>query len=50
MNIMGKKSVTSQVKRTLDMMLKLEANSASCMVVYEPKKPEGLSKFKRKGK
>lgn len=47
-NTNKRKRIISSIKRPLDIMLKLEANSASCTVLYEPKKPEGLSKFKRK--
>lgn len=43
-----REKVSNSVKKALNMMLKLEANSTSCAVVYEPKKPESLSKFKRK--
>ena len=44
---MERKNVNS-VGKILQMMLKLEANSASCTVMYEPKQPENLEKFKRK--
>lgn len=43
-----KADISATVKSTLNMMLKLEANSASCGVLYEPKAPEGLNNFKRK--
>nr|WP_308668184.1 cyclic lactone autoinducer peptide [uncultured Agathobacter sp.] len=46
---MERKNVNS-VGKILQMMLKLEANSASCTVMYEPKQPENLAKFKRKTK
>lgn len=36
------------IKGILDTVLKLEANSASCVVLYQPQTPEGLSKFKKK--
>lgn len=42
------KSVSGATKRVLESVLKLEANSASCIVLYEPKAPEALSKFKKK--
>lgn len=45
-----KKNIISHVKGTLDTMLRIEANSASCGVMYEPESPKGLSKFKRKTK
>lgn len=43
-----RKNIISHVKGTLDTMLRIEANSASCGV--EPESPKGLSKFKRKTK
>ncbi len=43
-----REKVTNSVKRALNIMLSLEANSASCGVVYEPKLPDGLWRFKRK--
>lgn len=44
---MERKNANS-VGKMLQVMLKLEANSASCTVMYEPKQPEKLAKFKRK--
>ena len=35
------------IKATLDMFLKVEANSASCVLAYQPKSPEGLKKFRK---
>lgn len=35
------------VKTALDMFLRVEANSASCMFAYQPKSPEGLKKFRK---
>lgn len=46
---MERKNANS-VEKILRMMLKLEANSASCTVMYEPKQPKKLAKFKRKTK
>lgn len=43
-----REGMSYSVKKALNMMLKLEADSASCTVLYEPKMPEELSKFKRK--
>jgi cyclic lactone autoinducer peptide len=45
-----RKNIISHVKGTLDTMLRVEANSASCGVMYEPESPKELSKFKRKTK
>lgn len=45
-----KKNIISHVKGTLDTILRVEANSASCCIIYEPESPKGLSKFKRKTK
>ena len=36
------------VKTALDLFLKVEANSASCIFAYQPKSPEGLNKFRKK--
>lgn len=44
-----RKNIISHVKGTLDTMLRVEANSASCGVMYE-QSPKELSKFKRKTK
>lgn len=46
----SRKNIILNVKGTLDMILRIEANSASCCVIYEPKSPKELSKFKRKTK
>lgn len=35
------------VKTALDMFLKVEANSASCVLAYQPKAPEALKKFRK---
>ena len=32
----------------LNAVLRTEANSASCMLLYQPKAPKELSKFRRK--
>ena len=42
-----RKNIISHVKGTLDTILRVEANSASCCVIYEPKSPK---EFKRKTK
>ena len=41
-------SMSEMLIKTLDKVLKLEANSTSCLVVYQPKMPEGLERFKNK--
>lgn len=43
-----REKMTGSVKRTLDIMLKLEANSASCIAFYEPREPKQIANFKRK--
>lgn len=45
-----RKNIISHVKGTLDTILRVEANSASCCIIYEPESPKGLLKFKRKTK
>ena len=45
-----RKNIISHVKGTLDTILRVEANSASCSIIYEPESPKGLSKNKRKTK
>ena len=37
-----RKNIISHVKGTLDTMLRVEANSASCCVIYEPERPKDL--------
>lgn len=41
-----KKSVKLVVK-ALNGILRTEANSTSCYIVYQPKAPESLSRFRR---
>ena len=38
-----KKSKAGKVVKVLDLVLKLEANSASCVFAYEPKTPNYVS-------
>lgn len=38
--------ISGATTKILKTVLKLEANSASCIVLYQPKTPENLSKFK----
>lgn len=42
------KVVAGKVVKILDVSLRTEANTASCVVLYQPKAPESLSRFKRK--
>lgn len=50
---MREKSLSRQTAKvvagTLNKMLKVEANSTSCTIVYQPKAPKALERF-RKGK
>ena len=48
--VTDKQQFFSNVRNSLDMILKIEANSASCGVMFEPESPKELSKFKRKNK
>lgn len=41
------KTVAKGVTMLLNNILSIEANSASCLIAYEPKAPKGLSKFRR---
>lgn len=47
MNKQTKKTVAKGVKNALDMVLRTEANSASCAIMYQPKTPSELKKFRR---
>lgn len=42
-----KKSKAQKVVKVLDTILKLEANSTSCVWAYEPKAPKALERFKK---
>ena len=42
-----KKNKAQKVVKVLDTVLKLEANSASCMFAYAPKAPKALERFKK---
>ncbi len=42
------KIVAGKVVKVLDVSLRAEANTTSCIAMYQPKAPESLSKFKRK--
>ena len=47
MNKQTKKTVAKGVKNTLDMVLRTEANTASCVIMYQPKAPKELMKFRK---
>lgn len=42
------KSVAKGLKGMLDKILLREANSASCVILYQPKEPKELMKYRRK--
>lgn len=42
------KAVAGVVVHTLNAMLHVDANSTSCMVVYQPKAPKELARYRRK--
>jgi len=42
------KNTAKGVERVLRSFLKVDANSTSCCIVYQPKAPKELSKFRRK--
>lgn len=41
------KMVAKGVKTALDAVLRTEANTASCLFMYQPKAPKDLMKFRR---
>lgn len=42
------KAVAGAVVHTLNAMLHVDANSTSCLLVYQPKAPKELARFRRK--
>lgn len=46
----NKKSISTQmksgIKKGLDVALRTNANSSGCYVIYQPKAPKALDKFK----
>lgn len=42
------KAVAEKMVKVLNASLRTEANSATCVAMYQPKAPESLAKFKRK--
>ncbi len=47
---MGKlsKNMAKKTARLLDSVLKLDANSSSCYVIFQPKAPKELLRYRRK--
>ncbi|MDE7271951.1 MAG: cyclic lactone autoinducer peptide [Lachnospiraceae bacterium] len=41
------KSVAKGIKSALDVVLRTEANTASCAIMYQPKAPQKLMKYRR---
>lgn len=41
------KTVAKKAVTVLDTFLRVDANSASCCIVYQPKTPKELSKYRR---
>lgn len=41
------KPIAKGVAMLLNNVLSIEANSASCLIAYEPKAPKSLAKFRR---
>lgn len=39
--------VAKGLKKALDIVLRTEANSASCAIIYQPKTPKELMKYRR---
>lgn len=42
-----KKNYSNVIKRVVDKSLSANANSVSCIIVYQPKVPAALKKFKK---
>lgn len=40
-------TVAKGMKKVLDAVLRTEANTASCFIMYQPKEPEELKKYRR---
>lgn len=41
------KTVAKGIASALNSMLRIEANSTSCVIAYQPKAPKELEKFRR---
>ena len=46
-NSMKKNTTAKRITKVLDAVLKTEANSASCVLAYQPKEPKSLDRFKK---
>lgn len=44
----GKNLIATSAKKILNTVLKVDANSASCLFAYQPKPPETLSRLKKR--
>ncbi len=42
------KKTAHMITKVLDKMLRVEANSTSCIVIHQPKAPESLERFRKK--
>ena len=42
------KALARRAVKVLNVSLRTEANTASCVAMYQPRVPDSLSKFKRK--
>lgn len=42
-----RKSVAKGIKSVLETVLRAEANSTSCIIIYQPKAPKELMKYRR---
>ena len=42
-----KKVNSNKVKTIVEKLIKIDANSTTCMIVYQPKVPEMLKKFSK---
>lgn len=47
MNKRVTKSVAKGMKAALDVVLQTEANTASCIIMYQPKAPKELMNYRR---
>ena len=45
--MMAKRNLTKALKSVVDFTLKGNANSTTCINIYQPKAPEGLKKFSK---
>lgn len=45
---MNKKKIAKAIAATLEKVLQIEANSTSCLIIYQPKMPDNLRKYRKK--